>query len=114
MNAAPDDAKLTPPACAGCAERDRRIAELEARLADLNARLGKLETAARGAKRQAAPFAKGPPKADPKRPGRKAGDGYGTPHARRDVPPRIDEVLEAALPASCPHCGCGEVPETGV
>jgi transposase len=115
MDAAPDDnTKDAPSGCAGCAERDRRIAELEARLADLNARLGRLETAARGAKRQAAPFSKGPPKADPKRPGRKPGDGYGTPHARRAVPPRVDEVLEAALPASCPYCGCGEVSEAGV
>lgn len=113
MNAAPDDTKHAPPACEGCAERDRRIAELEARLADLNARLGKLEAAARGAKRQAAPFAKGPPKAEPKRPGRKAGDGYGT-HTRRDVPPRIDEVLEAALPDHCPYCGGGELSEEAV
>ena len=88
------------PTCPGCAERDRRIAELEARIA-------KLEALARGAKRQAAPFSKGPPKSDPKPPGRKSGDDYGT-HHRRAVPSRIDEVLEAPLPEQCPFCR-GEV-----
>src|SRR5438067_13485942 len=82
--------------CAGCAARDRKIAELEARLA-------KVEELAPAGKRQAAPFAKGPPKADPKRPGRKAGEGYGT-HQRRAVPERVDEVHEAPLPPRCPTC----------
>src|SRR5438874_13046829 len=93
--------------CAGCAARDRKIAELEARLA-------KLEALARAGKRQAAPFSKGPPKADPKRPGRKAGEDYGT-HQRRAVPEpeRIDEMHEALLPERCPACE-GSVHETGV
>ena len=101
--------------CHGCAERDRRIAELEARLAEQEARLAEqearvaalgaeLEQALRSGRRQAAPFSKGPPEADPKRPGRKPGDGYGT-RARRPIPPRVDEVHEARLPASCPACG---------
>ena len=56
-------------------------------------------------KRQAAPFRKGPPKPDPKTPGRKAGEAHGT-HGHRPPPPpeRIDECHEAALPDACPHC----------
>jgi len=98
MDASSNDPKPVSPACAGCAERDRRIAELEARIA-------RLEAFARGAKRQAAPFSKGSPKPDPKPPGRKSGEDYGT-HHRRALPPRIDEVLEAPLPQ---HCPCGGV-----
>src|SRR4051794_22576016 len=95
--------------CPGCAARDRRIAELEARLAALEALVEQLR---RGGKRQAAPFSKGPPKADPKPPGRKPGDGYGT-KARREVPPRVDEAYEAALPPACPCCGGRDVEPTG-
>jgi len=92
-------------ACPGCVARDRKIADLEARLA-------KLEGLVRGGKRQAAPFSKGPPKADPKRPGRKAGDDYGT-HHRRAAPPRIDETHEAPLPPVCLACG-GVIDPIGV
>jgi transposase len=86
--------------CPGCADRDQRIADLEARIAALEARLAAL---ARAGKRQAAPFSKGPPKSDPKKPGRKSGTDYGT-QASRSIPTEIDEVLEARLPA---HCDCG-------
>src|SRR5260221_14701232 len=103
MEATEND-KVNEPVCPGCAARDRRIAELEARIA-------RLEALARAGKRQAAPFSKGPPKADPKRPGRKPGDDYGT-HHRRAVPERIDEVREAPLPDRCPACG-GPVGQTG-
>jgi transposase len=104
MDASSNDTTPVPPGCAGCIERDRRIADLEARIA-------KLEALVRGTKRQAAPFSKGSPKSDPKRPGRKSGENYGT-HHRRALPPRIDEVLEAPLPQQCP-CG-GVVIETEV
>lgn len=73
-----------------------RVTALEARV----------EALARAGKRQAAPFSKGPPAADPKRPGRKAGDDYGT-KAFRAIPPRIDETYEAPLPERCPVCGGG-------
>ena len=96
------------PNCPGCAAAAKRIAELEARLAALEALVEQLR---RGGKRQAAPFSKGGPKADPKRPGRKGGDGYGT-KARRAAPPRVDEVHAAPLPAACPSCGCGDVEHT--
>jgi transposase len=88
--------------------------QLEALQAE-NARLrADLEAARRAGKRQAAPFAKGPPKPDPKAPGRKAGDRHG-PHGHRPPPPpeRVDETHDAPLPGACPHCG-GSVAETHV
>jgi transposase len=112
MEAPSNDITSVTPVCRGCAERDRLIAELRAQVARLEARLAKLEAMARGAKRQAAPFSKGPPKSNPKPPGRKSGEDYGT-HHRRAVPPRIDQVLEAPLPGQCPYCG-GEVFQTEV
>jgi transposase len=89
------------PICPGCVARDRRIVELEARVAGLEA---KLEGLIRVCKRQAAPFSKGPPVADPKRPGRKSGEDYGA-KAFRAVPPVMDETYEAPLPERCPRCG---------
>lgn len=71
-----------------------------------------LEEARRAAKRPAAPFSKGPPKENPQKPGRKAGEAYGK-RACRPVPSRIDETLQAPLPNQCPHCG-GEVEPTAV
>jgi len=88
-------------ACPGCAERDRRIARLEAQVKQLQQHV---EALSRSAKRQAAPFSRGLPKIDPKRPGRKSGDDYGT-KAFRAVPDRIDEVHDAPLPQRCPRCG---------
>ncbi len=79
----------------------RRVAELEAQVERLT-RL--LEQQQRAGKRQAAPFAKGLPKPNPKKPGRKPGKDYGT-KAHRPPPERIDEVHEAPLPEACPDCG---------
>jgi transposase len=73
-----------------------------------------LDDATRATKRQAAPFAKGQPADQPKKPGRKPGKDYG-PKAHRQ-PPRleqIDEVHEAPLPRVCPDCG-GPLDETRV
>jgi len=79
-------------------ERDARIAELEALL----------EASRRSGKRQAAPFSKGDPTGEPKRPGRKSGESHGR-HGHRFAPVGpIDRELEAPLPTCCPHCG-GEV-----
>ena len=99
------------PACPGCRALLQRIAALEARVAELT-RL--LEDATRAGKRQAAPFRKGPPKEQPRIPGRKAGDAHGA-HGHRQPPPpeQIDEVHHAALPPACPDCG-GRVEETHV
>jgi transposase len=89
--------------CPGCSERERVIDELKQRVAELEKRLDEKE---RAAKRQAGPFAKGPPQDQPKRPGRKAGQEHGR-HAHRPppTPESIDETLEAPLPDGCPHCG---------
>ena len=94
------------PACPGCAALGRENAALKERVAVLEARV---EALARAGKRQAAPFSKGPPVTDPKRPGRKPGEDYGT-KAFRVLPPRIDETYEAPLPQRCPHCGGGVEP----
>lgn len=79
------------------ATRDGRIAELEKLL----------EESRRSGKRQAAPFSKGEPAGEPKRPGRKSGADHGR-HGHRLAPTRVDRELEAPLPECCPHCG-GEV-----
>ena len=98
-------------------ETDReKIARLEREIEGLraeNERLRRaLEEALRAAKRQAAPFSRRPPKANPQKPGRKAGQDYGRAY-RREAPEAVDEVVEVPLPRQCPHCG-GEVEETGV
>jgi transposase len=94
--------------CRGCRGRDERIVELQRHITLLESRIKQLEQRveelSRSGKRQAAPFSRGLPKADPKPPGRKSGDDYGT-KAFRAAPPRIDEVHEAPLPARCPACG---------
>jgi transposase len=90
------------------AERDRVIARLEAANRDLQARLAAAE---KSSKRQAAPFSKGEPKPDPKKPGRKSGQAHGR-HGHRPVPPpeHVDETYEAPLPDQCPDCG-GDIAE---
>jgi len=62
-----------------------------------------LQKARRAIHRQAAPFSKGEPKAEPKTPGRKAGGNYGEP-SFRPVPQHVEEVLPAPLSRRCP-CG---------
>jgi transposase len=94
--------------CPGCLAAAAKIATLERRIADQERQIHSLQEAverlSRSAKRQAAPFARELPKADPKKPGRKPGPDYGT-HAFRQVPPTIDEIHEAPLPEQCPRCG---------
>jgi transposase len=104
-----DQTSTDTPACPGCAQRDQRIEQLEKRIEQLEKRLEELS---RSAKRQAAPFSRGLPKIDPKKPGRKSGEDYGI-KAFRVIPPVIDEVHEAPLPARCPRCG-GRVIESQV
>jgi transposase len=89
------------PECPGCVAAAKKIAELERQLRQLQAQV---EALSRSAKRQAAPFAKGPPRVHPKPPGRKPGPDYGT-QAFRAVPPHIDETYDAPLPEKCPRCG---------
>lgn len=71
-----------------------------------------LEAARRAGARQAAPFSKGAPMSQPKRPGRKSGPAHGR-HGQRPVPPHLDETHDAPLPPGCPYCG-GVVRETRV
>src|SRR4029450_14055441 len=72
------------------AERERlrgenkRLRADRERLQEINQRLrGEVEALRRAAKRQAAPFSKGDPIANPKRAGRKPGAAYGTRAHRR-------------------------------
>jgi transposase len=62
-----------------------------------------LEEALRAAKGQAAPYSRGEPKADPKRPGRKAGEKYGR-HSCQPIPRRVEERIAVPLPLRCNYC----------
>lgn len=91
-------------------ERDellRRVAEQEVRILEQEKRITYLEKLAeklqRKGKRQAAPFSKGEPKANPKRPGRKRGAQYGK-RATRPVPQRVDESVDVPCPLHCESC----------
>jgi transposase len=97
------------PVCLRCQQLQRRVTALEARVVALQQQL---DDSRRAGKRQAAPFAKGPPQPEPKKPGRKPGDAYGT-KAHRPPPQHIDETHEASLPDRCPDCG-GPIAETHV
>jgi transposase len=102
---------MQPVSCAGCQALQRRLHDLQAE----NERLRRqLDEATRAGKRQAAPFAKGQPTAQPKKPGRKPGNQYGTKaHRQPPSPEQIDEVHEAPLPCACPDC-CAPLDETHV
>lgn len=106
MMAEPSRAKS---ACPRCAVLERRVAGLEKQLDTFKLRVAELERllweATRASKRQAAPFSRNRPKVKPKKPGRKAGTGYGT-HARRAAPPedQITETIDVPL-NRCPSCG---------
>jgi len=63
-----------------------------------------LDLAQRAAKRQAAPFSKGEPKTDAKRPGRKPGVKYGR-KGHRPIPLTVDEEIVVPLPDRSPCCG---------
>src|SRR3954468_14750307 len=96
------------------AEVERLRQENERLRRELEEARASLDQAQRQSKRQAAPFSKGPPKSQPKRPGRKSGTAHGR-HGHRPPPSpaAVDEVLEAPLPEACPRCG-GAVRETEV
>ena len=86
------------------AERDGAIAERDARIVELEGLLG---DSRRAGKRQAAPFSKGDPEPDPKRPGRRRGEHHGR-HGHRMAPTGDpDRILDARLPGCCPDCGGG-------
>lgn len=73
-------------------------------LAEIERLRKQLEEALRSLKRQAAPFSKGTPKTDPKKPGRKPGTDYGQ-RASRPIPRRVDEQITVPLPERSACCG---------
>ena len=94
--------------------KDRRIAELERQLAERDRRIERLERKIdrlerlieelqRSAKRQAGPFSRGAPEANPKRRGRKKGKRYGK-QGSRAIPAKIDRVVHVGAPLFCPRC----------
>ncbi len=82
------------------ARRDRELAAKDQRIAELE-RI--IEELGRRGKRQAAPFSKGTPSLDPKRPGRKPGEGYGH-QALPKRPRRVDDTVRVGCPLWCRHC----------
>src|SRR5258708_21176270 len=85
------------------AQLRRATARIPQLLARIRALEKKLAEALRAQRRQAAPFSKGPPKAHPRRRGRKPGPDYGT-STRRAIPEEVDEILPVTLPDAC-VCG---------
>lgn len=85
-------------------ESERLRKEVESLKAEIKKKDDLIQQYQRSTKRQAAPFSKGPPKARPKRPGRKRGPRYG-PKAHRPPPQHVDETYDSPLPDHCPDCG---------
>jgi len=92
-------------------ELEREIKRLQAENEGLKKKIEDLEEELRASKRQAAPFSKGQRKANPKPPGRKAGQGH---FRYRPAPAEAlgGEIVEAAVPAACPSCGGALAVET--
>lgn len=96
---------MTPPDVEDLRGRLDALERENAALRAENERLRRaLDEALRRGKRQAAPFSRNTPKADPKPPGRKSGTQYGAWAGRR-VPNRVDEQIRVPLPATCDRCG---------
>ena len=98
--------------CSNCARLEGKIAVLQKQVAQLEQLL--IE-ATRANKRQSAPFSKAKPKTDPQKPGRKAGQNYGT-KAHRQPPEsseELDQIIDVPLPEQCPDCG-GSVEQEGL
>lgn len=88
----------------------QRVAGLEAQVRRLTQLL---EQSTRAGKRQAAPFSKGGPKTNPKKPGRQSGPAYGR-KAHRPPPAREpDQIIDVPLPAQC-DCGSPDLQEDHV
>ena len=84
--------------CAGCRERDRRIAELEAELDELRQQLVQDE---RTQNRQAHPFRREQTVPHPKRPGRR--QGHQADLRPVPTPDQVDRVIDVPLD-ECPMC----------
>jgi transposase len=94
-------------------ERDRQIEALLRQVSEQKAQIEKLialiQELQRSSKRQAAPYSKGDPKPDPKRPGRKRGARYGR-RAERAIPDKVDATYHVGCPKRC-RCGGRVKPE---
>lgn len=86
------------------AELEKKNSQVEKLHKELKKKDAVIEELQRSVKRQTAPFSKGPPKAHPKRPGRKRGAAYGR-KGHRPPPSKIDETYAVPLPSACPGCG---------
>ena len=81
-------------------QQERKIAELLKKVAEL---LKENQALKRAQHRQATPFSKQNPATNPKKPGRKKGQG---PFRRRDTPAQNPTVtVDAGAPPQCPFCG---------
>src|ERR1044071_8481864 len=80
----------------------RQLRQIDQLCAEVDRLKPELEQSRRAGNRQAAPFSKGAPKANPRRPGRKPGH----PPSRRPAPPpeQVDRTVEVPLPPECPEC----------
>jgi transposase len=85
-------------ACAGCLERDRRIAELEKAMQRLREQLAQFE---REHNRQAHPFRRERVSDQPKKPGRRK--GHKADLRAVPTPEQIDRIIDVPLDA-CPMC----------
>jgi len=85
-------------------DRDGTQRRLDKALAEIERLRKELEEALRSLKRQAAPFSKGDPKPNPKRPGRKPGAQYGE-RASRPVPAQVGQEIPVPLPKNSLCCG---------
>ncbi|MGH3515080.1 MAG: IS66 family transposase [Pseudonocardiaceae bacterium] len=85
-------------ACAGCRQRDRRIAELEAELDKLRQQLAQDE---RAQNRQAQPFRREQSAEHPKKPGRRK--GHKADLRPVPTPDQIDRIVDVPLD-ECPMC----------
>lgn len=89
--------------------REELIELISAQQRQISELLAKIEQLQREGNRQASPFSKGKRVVNPKRPGRKPGQG---PFLYRAAPTeQATETIEATAPESCPHCG-GELEQT--
>ena len=86
--------------CPECQRLQKEVADLRRQNQELQQRLSDLEAAQRRDKRQAAPFGRDQSKADPKKPGRKPGQGR---FSFRQTPEKIDHTEHVPLPV-CPEC----------
>ena len=83
--------------------REELIALIRELLRQNAALQAEIERLKRSQHRSAAPFSKGPPKTNPKRPGRKPGQG---PFLNRTAPAQPPtETVMAQVPEYCPDCG---------